>query len=363
MIWLLSFRTRSDASIMRPHLNKLCRMVLAVIDKAPFIKNYDARLRAINPEKEKSLDTWPYNAQFPRFESKLDAEDASAVLDPLITELQEKHSRYSCMCDISVQVDFNRMSRVNAWHCLLMINNVRNLIRRYCKQYCNNQMSLAFIFDNVINNSVITSEEDNAQSVKLYKAIYKDGDNAYVRDMLKNVQNAQNDLYHVPLDMINEIERLVNNFNINILSRLRVTIECNSDDKAIDMHCPENFEVSILDVQFLAWCLYKWKESKKNDIKDYSIRIYIQGTLMMRNKMRWMKDHFDMIENIDEIHAIGTPFNILNRYILPNCFVNRIVMTNPMLNTVGGDHQKTQIFPNTWKNPSVDINAPGYDVT
>ena len=102
MIWLLSFRTRSDASIMRPHLNKLCKMVLAVIDKAPFIKNYDARLRAINPEKEKSLDTWPYNAQFPRFESKLDAEDASAVLDPLITELQEKHSRYSCMCDISV---------------------------------------------------------------------------------------------------------------------------------------------------------------------------------------------------------------------------------------------------------------------
>jgi hypothetical protein len=45
-------------------------------------------------------------------------------------------------------------------------------------------MSLAFIFDNVINNSAITSEEDNAQSVKLYKAIYKDGDNAYVRDML-----------------------------------------------------------------------------------------------------------------------------------------------------------------------------------
>jgi hypothetical protein len=77
-------------------------MVLAVIDKAPFIKNYDARLRAINPEKENSLDTWPYNAQFPRFESKLDAEDTSAVLDPLITELQEKHSRYSCMCDISV---------------------------------------------------------------------------------------------------------------------------------------------------------------------------------------------------------------------------------------------------------------------
>ena len=129
------------------------------------------------------------------------------------------------------------------------------------------------------------------------------------------------------------------------------------------MHCPENFEVSILDVQFLAWCLYKWKESKKNDIKDYSIRIYIQGTLMMYNKMRWIKDHFDMIENIDEIHAIGTPFNILNRYILPNCFVNRIVMTNPMLNTVGGDHQKTQIFPNTWKNPEVEISSPGYDVT
>jgi hypothetical protein len=34
-----------------------------------------------------------------------------------------------------------------------------------------------------------------------------------------------------------------------------------------------------------------------------------------------------------------------------------------MLNTVGGDHQKTQIFPTTWKNPEVEISSPGYDVT
>jgi hypothetical protein len=54
---------------------------------------------------------------------------------------------------------------------------------------------------------------------------------------------------------------------------------------------------------------------------------------------------------------------LLDKELLPFTKVDEIVMNYPMLNTVGGDHQKAQIFPQRWKSPDVEITANGYDIT
>lgn len=258
LVWLLSFRWRRDAVLMQPHLKQLCRRVLSAIDHAPFIRDYAAVFRTIDPEKE-NVRKWPYESEYPHIQCPLDADDPGSILTPLIEYMEAKHFNYSVLCEIAVKCDFVTMTRNNAWLFMRMNQAIKNMNWKLCKQYCQGQVSQAFLLDKEVNNCDIADNKDNAQSVKLFQMICPDSDERYIREMLRGLQNAQEDFFHIPLDVLNGIKRLVKNYDAPCFAKTRVTVTVNDDDNAIYAICPEEHTVGILDIGFVTYCLWTWK--------------------------------------------------------------------------------------------------------
>ena len=88
LIWLVSFRSRSDAANSKEVIDRLCKTVLTVVDRASFITEFSGKLGIIDPQEEK-LNVWPQVAKH-RIEKPLASSCPSSVLDTLISYMEEK---------------------------------------------------------------------------------------------------------------------------------------------------------------------------------------------------------------------------------------------------------------------------------
>ena len=126
-------------------------------------------------------------------------------------------------------------------------------------------------------------------------------------------------------------------------------------------YVPNNVKVNFNIVQYLAYVFYQW--NKRYHRNQYKIEIEIQGTLNVYKELGFLKHHASMVTYIKKLVLIGTPFKLLDTYLLPMTKVDDIEIVNPVFNTVGGDVQKYHVTTSMWMNKEINFTSKDYDIS
>jgi hypothetical protein len=269
------------------------------------------------------------------------------------------------MFDITISCDFKKnISKSEALNALRMISGIHEMLRKQINALCGTYITMAFTIDDFTLYPNISNEKFNKHNIDLFNVIMgnkeEKPDNTYIKNALSSFQNASNDLFNIPENILKFFKK-IDGFSLKYPAEMRLTIKADKENKIIEAFTPENLSVGQNKVSYIIASLMKMV-STVPDFKDYTIQFSVYGSIAVMKDLKWLGKHCDKLVYAHEIITVQTPFKLLDKELLPFTKVDKIVMNYPMLNTVGGDHQKAQIFPQRWKSPDVEITANGYDI-
>ena len=130
----------------------------------------------------------------------------------------------------------------------------------------------------------------------------------------------------------------------------------------MNAYIPQNVRVNFAIVQFLAYVFNEWNKRYHKDDR-YDIDIRVMGTLNINKDLGYLKNNMWMVSYIKRLVLIGTPFKLLDIYVLPKTEVSEIDIVNPIFNTIGGDEQKYKVSDFMWKNKDIKFSSKDYDIS
>lgn len=106
LIYLVSFRNRTNAGEMCSRMRRLCNIIRGMIEKCSAIGDYLAEIRTIDPKVE-DPKTWPSDSKKPLLKKSIDNADSDMPLRELIFGMKEKRLGGSIMFDINIGFEYS----------------------------------------------------------------------------------------------------------------------------------------------------------------------------------------------------------------------------------------------------------------